>query len=89
MPEFEIRPRSLILREVSSMSLVDIVVIVAVLSVLVACVRSFRKGGSECSSCSSSAGCSAHATGGSCSVAQDMLEHVDAALDKRGGKAST
>lgn len=71
------------------MSLVDIVVIVAVLSVLVACVRSFRKGGSECSSCSSSAGCSAHATGGSCSVAQDMLEHVDAALDKQGGKAST
>ncbi len=63
----------------------NVIIVSVVIALFALCIRSIaRAKGGDCSSCGSSGSCSAHKTGqGSCSVAQKMVEHADAALQNR------
>ncbi len=63
------------------MSIADVVILALVAVALFCAVRSLvrsRKDG--CSECGSASVCSAHAEGGTCKVADEMIRHADAAL---------
>ena len=61
----------------------DLLVIAVVAALLVLAVRSIvrsNKGG--CSDCGSAGTCSAHATGGPCPAARDMLRNAEKSLNR-------
>ena len=62
------------------MGLADVVIIAAIAVLLALAVRSIRRSGGECSSCGSRG--SAHAAGGPCPAARDMLRNVEKNLGK-------
>lgn len=62
----------------------DIIVLLVIAVAVVAAVRYLvRSNRDGCSDCGSSSTCSAHANGGSCKAADDMLAHVESALESR------
>lgn len=66
------------------MSPIDVVVLLVIAVAFVAAVRSVMRSNADgCSDCGSSSTCAAHRNGGSCKAADDMLAHVESALDAK------
>lgn len=62
----------------------DFIIIAAIVALLALAVRSIARGGAGgCSDCGSRGTCTARATGGRCSAADDMLRRAESALGKR------